>query len=171
MLFRRGIGAAVVALLAATVAAGCADRLILPPVPREVAHDGSERRTIRYANGKLEAFVARSPGALANGAGPRAFVLRFTGDAAGAAKFTASRWGGRAVEVWVVNYPGYGGSTGPRTLRNLAGASLAAYDQMRAVAGDRPIFIVGFSLGTTPTWRPSGPSRVRSSRTRRRCGS
>ena len=146
---RRLVVGLVIALCAASVAAGCADRLILPPVPRDVAHDGSERRTIGYPNGNLEVFVARSPGAAA-GAGPRAFVLRFSGDAAGAAKFTASRWGERPVEVWVVNYPGYGGSTGSRTLRNLAGASLAAYDQLRAVAGERPIFVEGFSLGTTP---------------------
>ena len=93
----------------------------------------------------IEAFTARSD------LEPRAFVLRFTGgDAAGAVQFTASRWAPHAVEAWVVNYPGYGGSDGPRTLAALAARSLDAYDELRRVAGERPIFVEGFSLGTVP---------------------
>jgi uncharacterized protein len=144
--------------VALTLALGCADRLVLPPVPKAAPHDGSPRRAIRNGAHVLEAFVARSPGAMA--AEPRAFVLRFTGDAGGAAKFTASRWGERPVEVWVVNYPGYGGSTGPRTLRGLADAALVAYDELRRVAGDRPIFVEGFSLGTVPALRVAAERKL-----------
>jgi pimeloyl-ACP methyl ester carboxylesterase len=50
----------------------------------------------------------------------------------------------------VVNYPGYGGSSGPRTLRRLADAALRAYDFQAAAAAGRPIFLEGFSLGTVP---------------------
>jgi len=55
-----------------------------------------------------------------------------------------------------VNYPGYGKSTGPRTLRALAEASLAAFDALRATAGTRPIFVEGFSLATVPALYVAG---------------
>ena len=131
---------------------GCADGLILPPVPPVGEGDGSPRVTIQRGDGRvLESFRARSPGAKAGE--PRAFVLRFTGDANTAAKWTADRWGERPIEAWVVNYPGYGGSSGPRTLRELANAALVAHDEMRRVAGDRPIIVEGFSLGSVPALR------------------
>ena len=136
------------AVATAATGAGCADRFVLPPV-QDVRHDGAERRLFRAGTGEVEAFIARSPGAAATK--PAAYVLRFTGDAAGAAKFTANRWGHRPVEVWVVNYPGYGGSTGPRTLRKLARVSLESFDELKRQAGDRPIFVEGFSLGTAPS--------------------
>jgi pimeloyl-ACP methyl ester carboxylesterase len=139
---------AVVALATVLGAAGCADRFVLPPVPHPAPDDGSPYEKIAYRDGVVEAFHARSPGAAK--VEPEAFVLRFSGDAGGAAKFFASRWQHRPVEVWVVNYPGYGGSTGPRTLKSLASASLAAYDDLRKRAGDRPIILEGFSLGTVP---------------------
>ncbi|MEA2734990.1 MAG: hypothetical protein QOE14_1441 [Humisphaera sp.] len=87
------------------VAAGCADRLILPPVPKVGEGDGSLRVMIQRGDGRvLESFRARSPGA--KEVEPRAFVLRFSGDADTAAKWTADRWRDRPVEAWVVNYPG-----------------------------------------------------------------
>src|SRR5688500_4656842 len=130
-------------------AAGCAYGLILPPTPAPLVASGTEPKTIVRDGLALEAYVARSP---ATGGGePRAFVLRFTGgDASGAAAFTATRWGRRPVEVWTVNYPGYGGSAGPRRLSAMTSAAVAAYDELKAVAGDRPIFLEGFSLGTVP---------------------
>src|SRR5947207_2323621 len=118
----------------------CADRLILPPAPQDAASSGATRRTFVHDGHSVEIFTARSDGA--SKGEPRAFVLRFTGgDASAAAAFTASRWRQRPVEVWVVNYPGYGGSTGPRTLRALASTSIAALDELKRVAVDRPIFL------------------------------
>ena len=136
------------AVAIALTGSSCADRFILPPVPAPSEGDGSPRLEFPHEDGVIEVFHARSPGALS--AEPRAFVLRFTGDANQAAKFTASRWRDWPVEAWVVNYPGYGGSAGPRTLRHLADAALAAYDAIRTAAGGRPIILEGFSLGTVP---------------------
>src|SRR5205823_2581103 len=106
----KGMGILAAALLCAMiVGAGCANQLILPPVPKDVRWDGAMRKAFSFEGKKIEYFVARS-----TDEDPKAFVLRITGDAAGGAKFTASRWGKRAVEAWVVNYPGYGGSEGKR---------------------------------------------------------
>ena len=148
MLTKIVAAALAVTLTASFGASGCADRFVLPPVPHPAPNDGSPSEKIRYRDGAVEAFHAHSPGAEA--AEPEAFVLRFSGDAGGAAKFFASRWQHRSVEMWVVNYPGYGGSTGPRSLDALARASLATYDDLRKRAGDRPIILDGFSLGTVP---------------------
>jgi pimeloyl-ACP methyl ester carboxylesterase len=52
--------------------------------------------------------------------------------------------------VWVINYPGYGQSAGRRRLAAMAPAGVAAFDEIKSVAGTRPIFIEGFSLGTVP---------------------
>ena len=140
-----------VALLIAVplVAAGCADRLILPPEVK--AREGSdvERRMVRYRHGELEVYVTGS--SRAKSAEPRAAVLQCSGgNAADVARMLAARWGHRAVEIWAFNYPGYGRSTGPRTLVALADASIDAFDALRREAGDRPIIAEGFSLSTAP---------------------
>ena len=95
----------------------------------------------------MEVFVARSPGAQE----PKAFVLEFSGNASRAewiATSAAQRWGVRPVEVWVMNYPGFGGSTGPATLASIAPAALATYDEIAKTAAGRPMVISGYSLGT-----------------------
>jgi pimeloyl-ACP methyl ester carboxylesterase len=139
----------VLLLVTLTLSSGCADLLILPPDPAPYIANGTSQRTFQRDGLKLDAYTARSPDA--QGREPAAFVLRFTGgDASGSAAFTASRWRERPVEVWVVNYPGYGQSAGPRRLAAMAPAAVAAFDELRSINPNRPIFVEGFSLGTVP---------------------
>jgi uncharacterized protein len=129
--------------------AGCADRLILFPPGNAIAGPGVQRRTLAHGKNTIEIFTAGSPGA--TNLEPRAFMLEFTGNMTRAEQivaYVASRWGDKPVETWVINYPGYGGSTGGARLRNIAPAARATYDELRRVAGDRPIFIAGQSLGS-----------------------
>lgn len=58
-------------------------------------------------------------------------------------------WNDRAVEIWGVNYPGFGGSTGPARLSKIGPAALAAFDELKRHAGDRPIVPFGTSIGAT----------------------
>lgn len=128
---------------------GCAD-LVLPPAPSN--YTAPQTRAYRFTRDgmDLEAYIARCEVAPRE-TQPAAYVLRFTGgDASGQAAFTASRWKNRSAEVWVVNYPGYGNSGGPRSLDALVRAATASYDELRRQAGERPIFLEGFSLGTVP---------------------
>ena len=139
------------AVLILCCVAGCADRLILYPPANAVAGPGVQRRTINNGDKTIEIFTARSAGA-AN-AEPRAFMLEFTGNMTRAediVAYVASRWEGHPVETWVINYPGYGKSSGGAKLRNIPPAALAAYDELKRVAGDRPIFVAGQSLGSMP---------------------
>jgi hypothetical protein len=162
------VGVVAVAYVLVMTFGGCADRLILPPRLDPPAVEGTSRRMIAWRGAdEIEVFTARSRAAAtatAPGearADPRAFVLRFTGgDASGAAAFTASRWEGRHVEVWVANYPGYGRSSGPRTLKAMSDAALRTFDELKRLARDRAIFVEGYSLGTVPALHVAGERPV-----------
>lgn len=135
-------------LAAITIAFGrIGDRLILWPSTDEEATHGASELKIPFGAGELQVFRARS-----STKEPEAFVLRFYGNADRAERWISSEaaaWPGRAIEFWGVNYPGYGGSTGPARLQGVADSAIAAYDALRKIAGTRPIFVFGTSLGTT----------------------
>lgn len=136
--------------LALVTLGGCADRFILHPPARAVAGPGVQRRTLVQDGKQIEIFTARSPGAT-GASEPRAFMLEFTGNMTRAehiVAYVASRWGDHPVETWVINYPGYGKSTGVARLRNIPPAALAAYDEVARVAAGRPILVAGQSLGS-----------------------
>ena len=79
------------------------------------------------------------------------YVLRFYGNShvIGPNVGEAPGWPELDVEFWGVNYPGFGGSTGPAHLSAMGPAALTAYDALRAEAGaDRPILVFGTSFGT-----------------------
>lgn len=129
---------------------GCADRLILFPSTDPLpTTERIERREVPHAGGIVEIWICRSAGA--ERTEPRAYVLAPLGNAARAeytAPFFARDWGQHPVEVWSLNYPGYGGSTGSARLNTIAPATLAAYDALKQHAGDKPIILEGRSLGS-----------------------
>jgi pimeloyl-ACP methyl ester carboxylesterase len=128
------------------------DRLILFPSRDPRGSVGATRRTIPFQNGELEIWSGRSRTHPISKA-PDFSLLRFYGNADRAdanVGLEAAEWtAAPAVEIWGVNYPGYGGSTGPAKLRAIGPAALAAYDALHQHAGNRPIIVFGTSLGTT----------------------
>jgi pimeloyl-ACP methyl ester carboxylesterase len=147
------------------------DHLILFPTTAPIETHGAVRKTIPFQNGQLELWTAQSPLAKAQGRADL-FVLRFYGNADRADRWVAAEaemWNGRAVEVWGMNYPGFGGSTGPARLSRIGPAALVAFDELRRFAdtqvavesavpsgkssadalGTSPIIVFGASLGTT----------------------
>ncbi len=128
---------------------GCADRLLLYPSTDYIDPAGATRREITTPKGTLEIWTARS--AIARTIEPKAYVLEFTGNATRAeavASYDAALWNPRAVEVWAVNYPGYGRSAGRASLASIPPAALAAYDALAKHADGKPIYLSGTSLGT-----------------------
>jgi len=147
---RRVIGYAVVYAVLVMLIFGCSDRLILFPSHDRIEIAGQARLEVPSSVGKIEIWTDR-PVASAK-TEPRAFVLAFVGNASHAeyeAEDTAGQWEGLPVEVWGVNYPGYGGSEGPAKLKKIGAAALAAYDALNKHAAGRPIFVSGNSIGTT----------------------
>ena len=143
------LGAALLCYAVFWMMGGCADHLIIYPSTERIETHGAERRIVDFEGGALEIWTARSPGAL--GEEPRAIVLSFIGNADRAEYVSGEveEWGDRPVEMWRVNYPGFGGSTGPARLSRFPVAALAAYDAAAKEANGRPIFVQGMSLGTT----------------------
>ncbi|HEV7300249.1 MAG TPA: alpha/beta fold hydrolase [Tepidisphaeraceae bacterium] len=150
--WRRGrkIALALLTVYALTMLFGCpADRLLLYPRPSAESVFDASPRMVDFNGGTLEVFVARSPGTTRSE--PVAFMLEFTGNATRAediAGWVASRWGERPVETWVMNYPGYGRSTGDARLAALGPAALATYDELAKLAAGRPIVLAGNSMGS-----------------------
>lgn len=126
------------------------DRFILFPSTGAIAVPGAERTAVAGPAGTVEVWTARTAGA--HGGEPEAFVLAFNGNGSRAERELARlepMWAGHSVEIWAVNYPGYGGSSGPVLVKNIPPAALAAYDALAQKATGRPIFVCGHSIGTT----------------------
>src|SRR5262245_35008737 len=129
---------------------GVADRLVLYPSTDPTEAFGAQRREVPFEGGVLELWSARplgvEPGTTA------LYVLSFEGNASRAewsAAPDAQLWGRHEVELWSLNMPGYGGSTGPARLARLPSAALAAYDALASQASGRPIVLNGSSIGST----------------------
>ena len=128
------------------------DRLILFPTTAPIDTHGAVRKMIPFQDGTLELWTAQSRLARQKGSA-EIYVLRFYGNADRADRWVAleaQMWNDRAVEVWGMNYPGFGGSTGPARLSRIAPAALTAFDELKRVANERPIVLFGASIGATP---------------------
>jgi pimeloyl-ACP methyl ester carboxylesterase len=128
---------------------GCADRLLLFPSTQPLDYPGESSVSVPAPSGNVDVSTIRSA---PDGSEPDAYVLNFTGNASRGeyeAELVADEWAGHLVEVWSVNYPGYGRSTGPAKMKSIPPAALAVYDALAKRAGTKPIYLSGRSLGTT----------------------
>jgi len=127
------------------------DYLILFPTRAPIDAGAAVRRTIPFENGELEIWRAQSRRAQQQGRADL-FILRFYGNADRADRWVAMEaemWNDRAVEIWGMNYPGFGGSTRPARLVRIGPAALAAFDALKREAVDAPIISYGASIGVT----------------------
>ena len=127
------------------------DHLILFPTRASIDAGGAVRRTVPFQNGELELWTAISRRAQQSGR-VDTYVLRFYGNADRAERWVAAEadeWNDRAVEIWGMNYPGFGGSTGPARLSRIGPAALTALDELQRHANGQPIVLYGASLGAS----------------------
>ena len=127
------------------------DHLILFPTTAPISSGGALRKTIPFENGNLEIWTAQSRRAREQRR-TDIFILRFYGNADRADRWAAveaEMWSDRSIEVWGMNYPGFGGSTGPARLLRIGPAALAAFGELKRHAGERPIVAYGASIGAT----------------------
>jgi alpha-beta hydrolase superfamily lysophospholipase len=127
------------------------DHLILFSTRAPIDPGGAVRKAIPFENGELEVWTAKSYRAQQQGHAD-IFILRFYGNADRADRWAAAEaemWNDRAVEIWGMNYPGFGGSTGPARLSRIGPAAVATFDELQRQAADRPIVPFGTSIGAT----------------------
>jgi pimeloyl-ACP methyl ester carboxylesterase len=139
-------------LFALPFCGGClCDGLILHPTTDPITpKDAQAMEFARRDGGTTDAFAAWSPGC--GGCQPEAYVLCFTGNGTRAetvAAALAERWQNRPVEVIVVNYPGYGQSSGPASMSAIPPMALDAFDATSKLAAGKPVVVAGHSLGCT----------------------
>ena len=126
-----------------------ADYLILFPTRAPINAGEAVRKAIPFENGDLEIWTAQSRPAQQQGRADF-FILRFYGNADRAdrwAAMEAEMWNDRAVEIWGMNYPGFGGSTRPARLARIGPAAVATFDLLKREASDAPIVAYGASIG------------------------
>ena len=129
------------------------DRLILFPTKSPIDAGTAVRRTVPFENGDLEVWTARSRSARQQGRAD-VFILRFYGNADRADRWPAieaEMWKDRAVEIWGMNYPGFGGSTGPTRLARIGPAAVAAFDELRRQAANKSAVESAVPSGPAPT--------------------
>ncbi len=127
------------------------DHLILFPTRAPIDAKGAVRKAVPFQGGELEIWTAQSHRAQQQGRAD-IFILRFYGNADRADRWAAAEadmWNDGVVEIWGMNYPGFGGSTGPAHLSRIGPAALAALDELKRQAADRPILAFGASIGAT----------------------
>ncbi|MGC2353222.1 MAG: uracil-DNA glycosylase, partial [Candidatus Udaeobacter sp.] len=67
----------------------------------------------------------------------------------------AEMWKDRAVEIRGVNYPGFGGSTGPARLARIGPAAIVAFDELRRHAVNK-----GAVESAVPSGQPGAPNKA-----------
>jgi pimeloyl-ACP methyl ester carboxylesterase len=151
------------ALLGVALCGGCApltSRLVLFASRDELAIGNAERVMVADPAGSIETIRARSPGAARQALS--AIVLRFYGNADRAdqhAAGDAELFGDWPVEVWGVNYPGFGRSEGTASLTGVARAADVALAE--AEKRGLPVYSMGTSMGTTAALHLSARGRIR----------
>ena len=139
------------------------DQLILFPSTQYIDAHGATRQTIPFHNGDLEIWTAGSHFAKQHDQ-VDAYILRFYGNADRAdrwAALDADAFGEWAVEVWGLNYPGFGGSSGPAGLKRMGESGVAAFDALKTKAGDKPIYVFGASIGSAVALHVAANREVR----------
>src|SRR5712692_10794437 len=138
------------------------DHLILFPTTSRIDTHGAVRKTVPFQNGQLELWTAKSQLAQQRGR-PEVYVLRFYGNADRAERWVsaeADSWNDRAIEIWGMNYPGFGGSTGPAKLSRVGPAALTAFDELKRSVNKKSVVLFGASLGTTAALHVAAHRRV-----------
>lgn len=123
------------------------DRLVLNPSRNPLPIEDKTVHTLPYGRHQLEVMKMR-----VGISRPELMILKFGGNGSRAEKsevHPGEVWPNLNAEVWAVNYPGFGNSTGRAGLRAMVRTAELAYQHIAQEAAGRPILVTGNSIGTT----------------------
>jgi len=130
---------------------GCttvADKLLLYPSTHVISVERSSREKITFKRGVIEVVKARSPRVARDKV--KVYVLSFFGNGDRPERWISAQahlWEDHNVEVWGVNYPGFGSSSGPATLSSVCPAADEVFNRLKDRALGKPIVVFGSSIG------------------------
>ncbi|RUM94036.1 MAG: hypothetical protein DSZ28_05315 [Thiothrix sp.] len=125
------------------------DRIILQPTRHSLHVPQKKSLLFPHGDGEMEVWVHRI--GLDTQRVPDLYLLEFPGTASRAedsTDFVEGCWSQRCVEIWAVNPPGYGNSSGTASLKKLPAIAERALKEIRQIAGDTPVIVAGGSLGS-----------------------
>ncbi len=119
------------------------ERAFFPRPDRSAPPPGAEDHAVQVPGASLHMRVYRVPEA-------RAAVLLFHGNGEVVRDYDAVAriFAASGAELAVVDFRGYGASTGTPTLRNSIEDSIAAFGQFQSLCRGKSLFVMGRSLGS-----------------------
>jgi pimeloyl-ACP methyl ester carboxylesterase len=128
------------------------DQIALYPSTDRIETNSAERKLLPSG---LEIWIHRRSAQSPSSLNRKVYLLHFIGNAS-----RAEEEGPESallnlfppnfnVESWAVNYRGFGGSTGEARVNTLAETGRETFAALSLEAGNAPIIISGFSMGTT----------------------
>jgi pimeloyl-ACP methyl ester carboxylesterase len=125
------------------------DRIILQPTRHKLHVPQKKPLLLSHDDGELEVWVYRVGPDTQKA--PDLYLLEFPGTASRAehiTDFLEDCWSQRCLEIWAVNPPGYGNSSGTASLKKLPAMAERVLKEVRQVAGATPVIAAGGSLGS-----------------------
>lgn len=125
------------------------DKIILGPSRQKIEVPHKRRVLFAHGSGHLELWVSRT-GPDRGESKPDLYVLKFPGTASRAehsSGLVENSWPDLNVEIWAVNPPGYGGSSGKASLKNIPSTASRALQGLKPRTTGRPLIVAGGSLG------------------------
>ena len=120
------------------------DRIILQPTRHRLDAPQKRPLLLSHGDGSIEIWIHRVGSNTR--ASPSLFMIEFPGTASRAEHgidFAEKCWSLPCVEIWAVNPPGYGRSSGTASLKNLAATATRVLNKVRQVAQDKPVIAAG----------------------------
>lgn len=155
-------GLAGVCLVLMFTLGGCAigDGVLMFPDRSVMSVENAARVNVPWRFGSLELWGVVN---FDDGGEPDAYVLHFTGNGTRAEEVVVpmlDKFADTRVELWVLNYPGFGRSVGPANLDSAAESARVATRFVIDRANGKPVIVGGHSLGATVALHAAANEKV-----------
>ena len=124
-----------------------ADRLILCPSTNPLDPDGKRRELIATSDGDIESWIGQFPN---HASEFDVVVVKFPGTGGRAERsgvHPTEIWAEFNCEIWSVNPKGYGGSSGPASIKYFPNTAESVIEHVFAKRPGVPVVVIGNSLG------------------------